>query len=207
MNRGFTHTLSESLRETRKIPTVRRVYGFTMLETVFVIGLTVLLMLAIQSLYLSFTRLASEESAEYSARTSAVGTLRTAENIVLPANRVLASHTFTTGTYTTTTETLVVRIPSVTSLGAIIAGVYDYAVIYQSGNSAVFRIEGGQGSARVTRQRTVGSSLTDLTFSYNNADVTQATSVSASVSVSTTEGHGASSISLEETFRMRNLTL
>ena len=207
MNRGFTHTLSESLRETRKIPTVRRVYGFTMLETVFVIGLTVLLMLAIQSLYLSFTRLASEESAEYSARTSAVGTLRTAENIVLPADRVLASHTFSTGTYTTGAETLVVRIPAIDAAGAIIPTVYDYAVIYQSGASAIFRIEASLRGARQTRERTVGNSVTDLTFSYDNADVTQATTVTADINVSAIDGHGTSALSLEETFRIRNLSL
>jgi type II secretory pathway pseudopilin PulG len=181
--------------------------GFTLLETVFVVALSAFLLFAIQTLYLSFTRLESEESAEYSARGSAVHTLRAVESMVFPANRILASHTFSTGTYTTNSETLVVRIPSVTSTGAIIAGVYDYAVLYQSGASALSRLEAGQGSARQTRERTVGTPLADLTFSYDNADVTNATSVTASISAFANEGHGSASVVLEETFRARNLTL
>ncbi len=212
MNRGFTQHQSN----VKKISGVRfhsiasRLgfgAGFTMVETVFVVGLTVFLLFAMQSLYFSFIRLASEESAEYAARASAGGVLRTAENIVLPADRVLASHTFSTGTYTTGAETLVVRIPAIDAAGTIVPAVYDYAVIYQSGSSALLRIEASPRGFRQTRERTIGSSVTDLTFSYNNADVTQATSVTTDINVATSDGHGTSILSLEETFRIRNLSL
>lgn len=205
MNRGFTPLE----RKTRAYQASRygSLTGFTMLETVFVVGLTVFLLFAMQSLYLTFTRLASEESAEYAARASAGGVLRTAENIVLPADRVLASHTFSTGTYSTGAETLVVRLPAIDSGGALIPAVYDYAVIYQSGTAAIFRMEVGVGSARQARERTIGTSLTDLNFSYDNADVTQATSVTTDINVATSDGHGTSILSLEETFRIRNLSL
>ncbi len=181
--------------------------GFTLIETVFVVGLTALLLLAIHSLYFSFTRLASEESAEYDARSDASGVIRSVSNIVIPANRILASHSFTTGSYSTGAETLVVRMPSVDATGAIIAGVFDYAVIYQEDSSAHMRVEAGAGSVRQTREQIIGTSLTDLSFSYNATDVTQATSVTVSVNASVSEGHGNASVPLSLTVRARNLSL
>lgn len=181
--------------------------GFTLLETIFVVALSLLLFLAIHSLYTSFSSLYADESAGYAARTSAGSVIRAAESIVLPASRILAAHTFATGTYTTNSATLVVEMLAVDAEGELMTGIYDYAVIYQDASSASLQIEAAAGSARHSRQILLGSSVTDLTFAYDAADVTNAHSVTVSVTVTTTEDHEESTVTLEETIRARNLTL
>jgi ABC-type molybdate transport system substrate-binding protein len=180
--------------------------AFTFIEVILVIALSTLLFLAITSLYQSFTKLYSHESAGYSARTSAGRVVRGVESIVLPASRILASHTFATGTYTTGQETLVVEMQSVDASGTLLAGAYDYAVVYQSGTSVMMRTEARVGSARLSRQVTLGTSVTNLDFTYDNIDVTNAHSVTPTITVLATEGHEQSSMTLTETIRARNLT-
>lgn len=181
--------------------------GFTLIETIFVVALSLLLFLTIHSLYTSFSSLYADESAEYSARTGTGGVIRATESIVLPASRILADHTFSTGTYTTNSSALVVEMLAVDAEGELVTGAYDYAVIYRDGSSASLRIEAAAGSSRHSRQILLGSSLTDLTFAYDAADVTNAHSVTVSVTVVATEDHEESTVTLEETIRARNLTL
>jgi prepilin-type N-terminal cleavage/methylation domain-containing protein len=180
--------------------------AFTLIEIIFVVALSALLFLAVISLYQTFTQLYAGADAGYSARTSAGRVVRAVESIVLPADRILTSHAFSTGTYTTGQETLVVEMPSITSAGAIIAGTYDYAVIYQSGTSVLMRTEVGAGSARNARQITLGTEVTNLDFAYDNADVTNAHSVTPTISVLSKESHQQSAVTLTETVRARNLT-
>jgi prepilin-type N-terminal cleavage/methylation domain-containing protein len=181
--------------------------AFTLIEIILVVALSTLLFLALTSLYHSFTQLYAQESAGYSARTSAGRVIRGVESVVLPASRILSSHTFSTGLYVTGAETLVVEIPSVDEGGSLMVGFYDYAVVYQDGTSALLRIEAGEGSARVSRQVTLGTSILNLDFSYDNIDVTNAHSVTTAITVRAQEGHEQATITLEETVRARNLTL
>lgn len=143
--------------------------GFTLIETVIVVALTVIMMVAISSLIYMFNKIASFERASSQSSTSASSIMREMESLVLPARAVLQTHMFSTGTYASGSVVLVLEIPSIDSSGVVIAATYDYAVFYVVGTSAYRRLEANAASSRFTQTKLLSSSVDSLSFAFDDA--------------------------------------
>ncbi len=155
--------------------------GFTLIETVLVIGFYVVVLLALTNAYLMFTRLYAYQQTFVPVAQSAGDALDAITAAVLPASHVLAQYTFSSTTRSSNVTTLVLESPSITSSGSIIAGTYDYIAFYLSG-ADLYRITAiGAGSVRVAGTKRIGSMVNSLTFVYDNMDFTLVTKVDTDI--------------------------
>jgi prepilin-type N-terminal cleavage/methylation domain-containing protein len=178
MKNGFIRTPNLALREARGWRPMRDwVCGFTLVETIIVIALSTILMLIVASLVYTFSTASSYEQAVVGSSGSTSAVMHELEALVPPASAVLASHTFASGTYTSSATALVLQIPAVDASGAVVAGAYDYAVFYTVGATAYRLLETSVSSARTPGLKTLGMNLGAVSFTYDTGDLTQARTV------------------------------
>ena len=178
--------------------------GFTLVETVIVVGLTALILTAIANLFYIYYQVNGTDLA-YRSAGSAGSAMAAISAAVVPADGVLTSHAFSGTTYTTGSTTLVLELPAIDSSGVIIASTYDYIAFYTSGTTLYRIIATGAGSSRTAGTKTLTTALANLTFSYNNADPSQATTVTADLRTSATYKQQSAGERVREAIKMRNL--
>jgi hypothetical protein len=178
--------------------------GFTLLETVIVIGISAFIMLALVTFYLNFNAVLGTDGALVGVADGARATLGEAELLVLPAHRVLSSHIFSATTSSSNAGALVLEIPSIDSTGAVVAGRYDYALFYKSGTTAYRLLEVDAASSRLAGTKKLSARISSLTFSYNSADFALVTSVEIDVVASSTVKSRTVSTHLREKLYLRN---
>ncbi len=178
--------------------------GFTLIETFIVIALSTIAMVALTNLFLIFNSVYGYQQAFMAAAGSAGGAMNAFEAAVLPADQVLASHTFGGTTYSSSANTLVLSLPAVDSSGNIIAGTEDYVAFYSSSTNLYRLTAAGAGSSRISGQKQLSTTLSSITFTYDNADFTKVTNVTADITTQsqfkqqTVQGH------LNEQLYLRN---
>lgn len=160
--------------------------GFTLIEVVIVIALSVSVMAALSLLILTFNKTATYDQASAQSSDSASTIMREIESLVAPADAVLQSYTFASGTYTSTSTSLVLEIPSIDSSGNIIANTHDYAAFYTVGTTSAYRLlQPNASSARASGTKLLSSTVSSLTFTYNNSDFTKVSSTTVDVQTQT----------------------
>ena len=177
--------------------------AFTLIETIVVIALFVVIMLALANLFVNFYTLYGYQEAFTATTGSAQTAINSMEESVRAADAVLASHTFSGTTYTSDATTLVLELPSIDNTGTVILGTYDYVAFYANGTNLYRVLNAGAGSARVPGIKLLSTTLASLDFSYDNADVTKAADIvtSAVSKQQTAVSH------LQESVRLRNVIL
>jgi hypothetical protein len=178
--------------------------AFTLVETVVVVGLFLVVMLALAALYVNFNKLYTYQQTFSDTAGSAGNVVNEMEKIVLPADAVLPSHTFSIGNYSTGAQTLVVEIPSIDASGIVITTKYDYAVIYKSGANMYSRIDPDASSSRAARTKLLSSTISSLTFLYPSADYTQATYVGVTITTQAIVKGAPVTAHLEDRLYLRN---
>lgn len=178
--------------------------GFTLAETVIVVGFAAVIMVVIGLLIYMFGKMTSYEQATSLSSGSASAVMREIELLTVPADAVVSSHAFSIGTYTSSASTLVLEIPSIDSTGTTIASTYDYAVFFVSGTNAYRRIEANAASRRTTGTVKLSSTINTLSFTYNNADFTQVSSVTTDVQTRATTRQDTATDHRHETITLRN---
>ena len=178
--------------------------GFSLLETTIAIGIFILMALAMYDLWISNDFLVRSQIATIDVVGSASALMTDVQNYVLQADAVATSHTFSGTSYTSTTTTLVLELPSVDGSGNIIVGQHDYAVFYASGTTAFRRVDTGTGSARSTTTHQLSETITALTFSYNASPITQSTNVSVDVQTQESVKKKTTSTHVTGTIYLRN---
>lgn len=155
--------------------------GFSLIETVIVIALGAMTMLALSLLIYSFNKTSVYEQTAAQSSGSASAILREVESLALPADAVLQTHVFPGATYTSSSTALVLEIPSIDNSGVAIPNTYDYAVFYSVGTNAYRLLDANVLSKRVSGTKQLSTTLNTLTFSYDNADFAQVTTVTVTV--------------------------
>lgn len=155
--------------------------GFTLIETFIVIGISVVALIALVNLFLVFNSVYGYQQAFMAAAGSASTATNAVEAAVLPANQVLASHSFSGTTYASGAATLVLELPATDSSGNIIAGVKDYIVFYASGATLYRLTEAGAGSVRISELKKLSTTLQSISFTYNDPDFTKVISVTTDI--------------------------
>lgn len=180
--------------------------GYTLIEIVIVLGLFGMLTSVLTLLFLNFNGAFLFGNGRIDTAGSANTTMTTAEKLILPARHVLASHVFTSGTYSSASTTLVLELPSHDASGAVISSTYDYAVLYKTGTTIYALVETNAASARRSGTKILSTSASNLTFTYNNADFTQVSMVDIALTMSTSVKQSSVTAGLRQQMYLRNFT-
>ncbi len=179
--------------------------GFTLIETVFVVAISVSMMVALGYLIYNFNGTSAYEQTLAQSFGSASSVMKEIESFALPADAVLQSYTFSGVTYTSTSTTLVLEIPSIDSSGNVIASVYDYAAFYAVGTTTVYRLlEANAASSRASGTRKLSSTVHALTFTYDNTDFTKVSIVTVDLQTQAKVKQNILSDHRHEQIRLRN---
>ncbi|MFA5942349.1 MAG: hypothetical protein WC798_01615 [Candidatus Paceibacterota bacterium] len=178
--------------------------GFSLVETVIVVALSVVMLLTLGFLVYSFNESVSYQQAIAQSSGSADMLMREAGSLVLPADAVLQTHTFSSSTHTSSSTTLVIEIPSIDSSGMVIANTYDYATFYTEGPDAYRLLEANTLSRRVSGTKLLSSTVSALTFSYDAADFTQVDTVTIDLQTQAQVKQHPLSDHRQEQLRLRN---
>lgn len=179
--------------------------GFTLIESVVLIAVTTLALLALVNLFVVFNSLYGYQQAYTRTAGSALVAMSAFESAVLPADAVLASHAFSGTTYTTGTTTLVVELPSIDGSGNVISGTHDYIAFYVTGTTTLARVvSANAGSARSSGTKILTTTLSALALTYSTADVTKATSTIVDIQTQSAFKQQTVSDHLRERLYLRN---
>jgi len=178
--------------------------GFTFIETIIVVALSVCMMIALGSLLYSFNSISSFQQASLQSSGSASIILREIESLAFPANAILQTHAFSSASYTSSSTALVLEIPSIDSSGNTIANTHDYAVIYSVGTNVYRLLEANALSARSSGTKKLSSTINTLSFSYDNTDITQASIVTVDVQTQSQVKQNILSDHRNEQIKLRN---
>jgi len=155
--------------------------GFTLLETFIVIAISVVALAALSNLFIIFNNTYGYQQAFMAGAGSASNAMNAIEAAILPADQVVASHSFSGTAYSSGATTLVLGLPSVDSSGNIIAGVSDYIVFYTSSTNLYRLTAAGAGSTRTSGLKKLSTTLFSISFTYDNVDFTKVTNVATDI--------------------------
>lgn len=180
-------------------------HGFTLVETVVVIALTTMMMLALSTLYINFNSLYAYQQTVVATTGAAGGAINAISSAVLPADQVLASHVFSSGTISSGVSALVLELPTVDASGNIVAGKHDYIAFYLTGTDLYRKIETDAGSARISGTKRVSVLVSSLAFTYDNVDFTKVTNVTTNITAQLNTKKGLVQMHMSGQFYMRNI--
>lgn len=178
--------------------------GYTLVETIVVIAISAIALFALTNLFLMFNTLYGYESAFIATSGSAGSAMNALESSVAQAQEVLASHDFSGTTYTSASTTLVLALPTVNSAGDIVAGEKDYVAFYAS-STVLYRLTSASAqSARPSGRIQLSNTLHMVSFTYDNADFSLVTNVTADVETRTLYKNELLQARLREKIYLRN---
>ncbi len=169
--------------------------GMTLTETLIAVAILVIIGVALAQMTMVTLDISSRQSKNYSLETNAAILLKTLNDNFGHASGIELARTFGTTAYTSSSTTLILRIPSLDSSRNIITGVYDYIVFYRDPDNPThinYTLDAGTGSIRVSGTKTLTTNNASLTFRYNAQDLVSSNRIS---------------IALEQTQSHRNTTL
>lgn len=175
-----------------------------MLETVMVVAVSSAVFIALSILILNLYKTSDYYQAVLESSGSAGKFLKEVEFFTLPASAVLQSHAFSDATRTSSSTVLVLELPSIDASGNIISGAHDYAAFYATGTEAYRRLETHASSARTPGTKQLSSTLHALTFSYDNIDFAQVTTVTVDAHMQTLVKSATISDHRQQKIRLRN---
>lgn len=179
--------------------------GVSLIESIVVVGIFALMIVALANLFLGFGNNYSTEAALTDTGVDASALTNEFAQDVLAADAIVASHSFAGVTYTTDAATLVLQLPAIDSTGATITSTYDYIALVTTGTYAYRYTDASPSSARKSITKTLARSLSALTFTYDNADPTQSRSVTIDATTSKqVKGHTAQDHLVQTTYLRNN---
>lgn len=178
--RGFTHPPFPQVRfkswfgNRRQSPEVKsstlkeKVGGFTLVESVIMVFILALLLVALFSLYDWHGKVYVYQKAVVETTEQARFSTQTLQAWVNQAYRVESSVTLGGANYQSATTTLGLKLPSVNNQGQAIAGTWDYAAFYLDGKNLYIKVEPNASSTRPMVYKRLAESILNLEFVYDN---------------------------------------
>lgn len=155
--------------------------GFTLLESVVVVGVTALALGALANLFFIFNSMYGYERMFLAVAGSSGGAMNALEAAVLPTEAVLASHDFSGTVHSSATTTLVLMLPAVDSSGDIITGAKDYIAFHIASSTLYRTILADAQSVRISGTKQLSATLSSLSFTYDDSDFTRVKSVTVDI--------------------------
>lgn len=179
--------------------------GFTLIETVIMIAISVIAFTALANLFFIFNTLYGYEKAFTASAGSASAVMNAIEAAVLPSDAVLASHSFSGTTYASDSDTLVLSLPSIDAEGDLVEGVRDYVAFYASSTELYRRVEADAASTRPSGTTLLSTSLDSLSFTYDSAVFAEVTNVIVDIRTRGTFKNETVESTLREQLYLRNV--
>ncbi len=179
--------------------------GVTLIESVVVIAILVIATLIVSATFVSLYNIAQINLAAFEVKSQAgVALQRMTENIE-EASLVLSSFTIHSHLYTTSENTLVLKLPSVSSEGEIIPGNFDYAAIFVSAPSnLIMDTEPSASSARPDGEIILSNLAENLNFRYNSSTSTDITTVEIFLKTAKSSQNSTKTSTLSTTAHLEN---
>ena len=178
--------------------------AFTLIEMMIVIAVGTAMLLILGVLIFNFNKTAIYQQTLSQSSGSASALMREIKSLTLPATFVLQTHTFSSATHTSSSTALVLEIPSINSSGTVIANTYDYAAFYVVGTKAYRLLEPDALSARASGTKLLSSTISALTFTYNNASFPAISAITADVQTQASTTQEILTDRRTEQIRLRN---
>src|SRR4051812_12219701 len=102
--------------------------GFSFMELVIVMAISVILMLALVEIYVTFGNSYLYQNAGINISSSAAAFLNEFSDLGFQADAIVASRTVSGTTYTSGSTTVIFELPAINSSGDVVANAYDYAI-------------------------------------------------------------------------------
>ena len=166
----------------RRLPTTPDERGFSLMEALTVIGIMTIILVMVTQIFAVSYDVYVKQSARAENETGAILAARTLTDMTRGADSVLASKVIAGTTYTTSASVVVLRIPTVNTAGAVVAGTYDSVAVYRDATNTGeiwSDTESGAGSRRTAGKKRLTSGNLIMTFRYDAEDVTKANRVQA----------------------------
>ena len=184
--------------------------GFSLLEIVIVIGVSVIVCLLIVSILVSNTGFSYKQTAIVSEGLSLNDVIREIDDVVRQASSVAVSYPETEPIFTTGDETLVLKLPSLSAAGNM-DEVYDFLVIAKDENPKILKIKifPDPQSSRASQDKVLTTILSSVKFSYldengNTAPPSSAVSIGVDLTVLSKTGSIGSNRSVSAVTKLRN---
>lgn len=207
MRHGFTHTPAVLLRKARRIPAAQLISGFTLIEAVVVMSVSVVVLMALVNLFFVFNSMYGYQRAFIATAGSSGAALNALEAAVLPADQVLASHSFSGTPYASGTTTLVLSLPAVDGSGAIVESAKDYFAFYASSTEFYRLVLADAQSVRTSGLTRLSATLDAVSFTYDNADFSKVTNIIADIQTRAQYKEQTVRSHVREQLYLRNLSL
>lgn len=179
--------------------------AFTLIEVLITIALSVVLLLAIEQLYVVYGRIVLFQKSAIDTARGASNILDAARSAGAQAVRVVETHAFSGTSYDSGTTTVLFELPSVDASGTIILGSHDYIGIFASGTDAYRITEVAAGSRRVSGEKRLTGVLDALRFEYDNPSFPSVTSVTVDATTSAAVRDEVAQMHLRERIYLHNL--
>jgi prepilin-type N-terminal cleavage/methylation domain-containing protein len=178
--------------------------GFSLTELVVVIAISVVVMLGVYEIYITFGNSYLYQNAQINNASGAALFMNEFSDLSLQADAIVSSRTVSGTIYTTSSTTLIYEIPTVNSSGNVINATYDYAILYASSTNAYRILDANGSSARRSGTKRLSDSVSNLTFTYNNVATTSSTAVTADITTKTTIKSESFTTHLKQQVYLRN---
>lgn len=179
--------------------------GFTLVEILISTAVVILIMLVLYNVYTGYNAVFVIQQARVEVNGSAREVVDEFKHTALQASQVVASHAFSGEDYTSGGDEVVFRLPAIDGSGVVIAGIYDHVAFYATSTSVFKVTEAGAGSARASGNRRLSDTLSVLSFTYNNASLSMATSTEIDIQTQKTVQGQVIQAHLHESARLRNI--
>jgi len=184
---------------------INRTAGYTLVETVIIVGLVAMLFLALFTLFVTASRTFSHEQRAAGAAYEARTTIREIQIVARAAHSVVDSVVINTTTYTTDmNSTLVLALPAINTLYDVIPSAYDHVVFSLSGSELTKIVSPHAASARAPIDKTLSKLVADLTFAYDSPTPSDARSIDVTIITEASTQLGTKSYTLVGRAHMRN---
>jgi competence protein ComGC len=151
--------------------------GVSLLETIVVIGISVVLFFIITNIFISFSRLFQIQSAMTDVEMNNYLALNRLQKAIKESDQILTSKIINSTTYSTSNNTLVLEAPSIDSGGNIISGSYDFFSIHRDSldqSKLIFSTSVNSQSSRRPGDTLISAFVDKLIFSYNDINLNKA---------------------------------
>ncbi len=155
--------------------------GFTLVETVIVIGLFVAVLFVLFQFFVNYNATYRYEQALIETAWSGGQSINEIENFALPALGVVATHNFTSGQRSSSATVLVLELPAIDASGNVLVGIYDHVVFYLDGSTLYRELETGVGSARHAGIKQLSERVGSLVFTYDNVTYDDVTKIDVDI--------------------------
>jgi len=152
---------------------MKKSLAITLVEMLIVISILTIVSGILVAIFISGWRLFHQQSASTETQAQAKLATSVITKSIQQANKVPTSKTLDSISYTSSTNTLVLELPSLDTNQNIIEGAFDYEVFYKdpaAHTKLKLKRETSPASSRKSETKTIANLIENIEFTYNSPD-------------------------------------